>query len=338
MVSAGKHGCMRRGAHRRRWARGLAALVATIAMAGCGTAPVGGDAVAEPAAADAPLARPWRTVAGGFLATPGGVFGVPARPATGTYVKLLAPTAVALRGNDLLVVDSGTQRVWRADLALGTLTAVLGAPGLPGTAVALGADLSAWVLDARAGRLLRFARDGRLLQTLRANAFAPTPAAFAVLDGGAAVWLADALPAPLVELRALGAVVTPVQPQDQGAARIERAGALAATRDAVYVLDLDARVVHRLRRDGRIDGTLGAGVLVQPEAIAADRFGRVFVTEPGAGVIRVLRTQAPPDTIDARRLGVQQLGGIAVDERFLAIADRAAGQVVIVQLRDGATR
>lgn len=337
MVNAMKPGCAHGWRHRRRLACGLVTLVATMVLAGCGTPPADSEAAAA-SAADVPLVRPWRTITGGFLAAPAGVFGVPARPAAGTYVKLLAPTAVALRGNDLLVVDSGTQRVWRADLALGTLTAVAGAPGLPGTAVALGADLSAWVLDVQAGRLLRFARDGRLLQTQRASAFVPTPAAFTVLDGGAAVWLADALPAPLVEMRAFSGVATPVQPQGHGSARIERAGALATTRDAVYVLDLEARVVHRLRRDGHIDATLGAGVLVQPEAIAADRFGRVFVTEPGAGLIRVLDTQAPPDTIEGQRLGVQHIGGIAVDERFLAIADRAAGQVVIVQLRDGATR
>ena len=34
--------------------------------------------------------------------------GLPARPGTGMYVKLVAPQAVALRGNELLVLDAGS--------------------------------------------------------------------------------------------------------------------------------------------------------------------------------------------------------------------------------------
>ncbi|MGD9835536.1 MAG: hypothetical protein AB7U92_22530, partial [Piscinibacter sp.] len=124
----------------------FAPLLRTTAM-GAALAVLGACVTPAPAppgpvsAPGAPVAlRPWRTLQGGFLAPPGAAFGLPARPGTGAFVKLLAPTAVALRGSDLLVADSGTGRLWREDLALTTLSPVAGAPVAPGTAVAIGPD------------------------------------------------------------------------------------------------------------------------------------------------------------------------------------------------------
>lgn len=305
-----------------------AAMGAALAVLGACVTP----APAPPAAAAAPgtpaALRPWRTLQGGFLAPPGAAFGLPARPGTGAFVKLLAPTAIALRGSDLLIADAGSGRLWREDLALNTLTPVAGAPVTPGTAVALGPDLSAWVLDGISRQVLRFARDGRLLQTWRAAPAAASVAGFALADGGATLLVVDDSLRQWVEFRGAGGLASPrALPPD-----LRGADGLAVAGDTVFVLDKARAVVHALRRDGTALAVLGERELKQPQAIAADRFARVFVVDAADGTVKLLVPGREAQVFGAQALGVQQIGGIAVDERFLAVSDRVSGAVVIHQL------
>lgn len=305
--------------------RASGAAVILSALAACViTAPPGPTDAAVPPAGPAGLS-PYRTLLGGFLAPPGQPFGLPARPGTGAFVKLMAPTALALRGNDLLIVDSAAGRVWRADLALNTLSPIAGAPATPATVVALGPDLSAWVLDGVSRQVLRFARDGRLTQTYRGGAVSPSPVAFALADGGATLLVADDSLRQWVEFRPAGAFATPI-PQDDAVRGVD---ALAVAGDTVFVLDKSLGVVHVVRRDGRPAGRLGEGELKQPVAIAADRFGRVAVIDAQDRAVKLLAPGRAARVFDAAALRVQQIGGIAIDERLLAVSDRLTGQVVI---------
>jgi hypothetical protein len=277
---------------------------------------------------------PYRTLLGGFLSPPGSPLGLPARPGTGAFVKLMAPTALALRGNDLLIVDSAAGRVWRADLGLNTLTPIAGAPATPATAVAIGPDLSAWVLDGLTRQVLRFARDGRLMQTWRGGSVSPSPVAMVLADGGTTLLVADDSLRQWVEYRPAGAFATPM-PQDDAVRGVD---GLAVGGDSVFVLDRNAGVVHVTRRDGRLVGRLGEGELKQPVAIAADRFSRVFVLDAQDRAVKLLAAGRPAQVFDAAALRVQQIGGFAVDERLLAVSDRLTGQVVIHVLGDEVRR
>lgn len=299
-----------------------------VLLAACVTpAPVAPAAPAAPP--EGPLvAVPHRTLVGGFLAPPGPAFGLPARPGTGAFVKLLGPGALALRGNDLLVADTGSGRLWRVDLALNTLSPIAGAPVTPGTALALGPDLSAWVLDGIARQVLRFARDGRLLQTYRASNVALSPSGLALADGGATLLVADDNLRQWLEFRPAGSLALPVAPGGE----LRGADGIAVAGDTVFVLDRARAVVHALRRDGSPIATLGEGVLKQPVAIAADRAARVAVVDAQDRSVKLLAAGEPPQTFSAEALRVQQIGGIALDERWLAVSDRAAGAVVILRL------
>lgn len=304
----------------------------TVLIAGCGAAPT---ATTPAPSGDAPIVST-RTLIGGFLAPPGGPFGMPARPGTGAFVKLIAPTAIALRGTDLLIVDSGAGRVWRADLGLNTLSPVNGVSVTPTTQVALGPDLSAWVLDPVARQVLRFARDGTLLQTFRLRNALSAPAAFALVDGAATLLVADEATPQWVEFRSVGAFPVAVRPGESQGDGVLGVDGLAATRDTVFVLDRKAGVVHVVGRDGQVRARLGAGELKQPVAIAADRLGRVFVHDAQDRSVKRLAAGGDAQVFDAALLRVQQIGGFAVDERQLAVSDRLTGQVVIHMLRSEA--
>jgi hypothetical protein len=310
-----------------------AALALLVACVSTATTP---RAAIEPPSGPVALS-PYRTLLGGFLSPPGSPLGLPARPGTGAFVKLMAPTALALRGNDLLIVDSAAGRIWRADLGLNTLTPIAGAPATPATpatAVAIGPDLSAWVLDGLTRQVLRFARDGRLMQTWRGGSVSPSPVAMVLADGGTTLLVADDSLRQWIEVRPAGAFATPM-PQDDSVRGVD---GLAVGGDSVFVLDRLAGVVHVVRRDGRLVGRLGEGELKQPVAIAADRFSRVFVLDAQDRAVKLLAAGRPAQVFDAAALRVQQIGGLAIDERLLAVSDRLTGQVVIHVLGDEVRR
>jgi len=321
---------------------GLAGLAAAAgwALAGCGQAPVhGADDPADgpsPPRRDEPLLSPWRTVPGGFLAPPSPAPGLLLRPGTGMFVKLVAPTAVALRGSDLLVLDAGSQRLWRIDTTVNTLSGIAGAPTAPGVALALGPDGSAWVLDPVARQVLRFGRDARLLQTFRIGVALPSPVALALADGGATLLLGDGLGAQWSEQRGPGGLQQAVAPAAADGQRLSGVDGLAVQAgpggDTVWVLDRLGGAVHRSRRDGRVLETLGRGALMQPQALVVDRFERAFVVDQQGRALVCLRRGQPPLRLGPAELGVQQIGGLAVDDRLLALTDALAGQVVLHRL------
>ena len=309
------------------------AMTAALLLGGCSATPVDPATAAPPAPVDgeAPL-RPWRTVSGGFVAPAGGAFGMPAQPfaspLAGPFVKLVAPTALALQGNDLLIVDSGAGRIWRADLALQTLAPIAGVPATPATRVALGPDLSAWVLDGIARQVHRFARDGRRLQSFTAGPVAASAAAFALVDGGSTLLVADDSLRQWLELRPVGAFAVSVRPGiDDGGLR--SLDGIASQGDRVALLDRSAGVVHLARRDGLLIGRLGEGLLKQPVTLAFDRWGRIYVHDAQDRTIKRFAPDSPMRTFTDWQLGVQLIGAFALDERLLAVADRLTGDVVI---------
>ena len=302
---------------RRAW------LLAAMPLGGCASAPGGPDR-AGPEAAAAP-----RRFSGGFLSAAPPPPGQLPRPGVGPYVKLQAPTALALRGFDLLVADAASGRLWRVDLMMQTLTGVGAGGGAPvglGTALWLGPDRSAWVLDAPQRQVLRFAVDGRLLQTWRTG---PAPEGLAVLDGGATLVLADPGFGRWTELRSGGAVALAVQPQRADGVPTAAINALAAGREHLFVLDAATGAVHRMQRDGRVLSTLGTAPPGRATAMAVDRFDRVWVLDGAGRSVTRLAAGRPTVTLSAEDLGAQQLGGLAVDERSLAVSDRLLGQVLI---------
>ena len=273
--------------------------------------------------------QPWRVLLGDFLSPALPAAGAPPRAASGMFVRWLSPGALALRGADLLVADAGSGRLWRVDLAANAVTGIAGAPAGRGVALALGPDLSAWVLDPVARQVLRFARDGRLLQSHGIGLEMPSPVALALADGGLTLLLADGLGAQWTEQRGPGGLVRAVAPESGSGRRINGADGLALGRDGVFVLDRLAGAVHRVSRAGAVLQTLGQGSLMQPVALAVDRNDRVYVHDAHDDSIRRLAPGQAVQSWTAAELGVQRIGGIAVDGLVLALSDAVVGSVVL---------
>ncbi len=313
------------------------AWAALAGLAACAAEPPQPSAPREPG-----QPRPWRTLQGGFAAParpalPGLPPARPLPPAIGPFVRWTAPAALALAGFEMLVADLGSARLWRVELAGATIEPVAGAPVAPGVALALGPDLSAWVLDAPARQVLRFARDGRLLQTYRAGAAWPAPSAMALADGGATLLLADPGRAAWAEQRGPQGLVRSVATDTGSAPRTGGVAALAGGRSAVFVLDRLLGAVHRVARDGRVEATLGLGDLRQPLALALDRSERAWVLDAQDGALVALQPGRPPRRWPAETLGLLRPVALAADGLRLALADGATGSVHLFDLDEDTT-
>jgi hypothetical protein len=320
-------------------------LAAAAVGQGCAEAPARSAGALAPARA-APLATPWRVLRGGFLSTgPARLLPPPAaRPGSGAWVRLQAPAAIALRDQELLVADLAASVVWRADLAFDTLQPLMVPAVSAQTRLLFGPDLSAWVLDPRSRQVLRFDRQGRLLQTWRGPGPTAPLASMALLDGGHSLLLVEAGSAQWQELRSGGAVGLTVRPRHADGRRLasvaalvtvaQAAGTAAATAgaDRLFVLDALTPAVHEVDREGRVRSSrpLPAGVLAVD--LAADRRGRVWVLDAAGRCLWLPGADAPAQRTDLAPLGVLDPAALASDDMRLALADRAGGQVVLLRL------
>lgn len=303
-------------------AAGLTGVAAMASLAGCA-------ALSEGQAAVSVQPMHWRTLQGGFLPRMvAGAVGV-ASPSNGMFVRWMTPSAVALRGADLLVADAGTGRLWRADVASSAIVEVAGVPVGVGMSMDLGPDLSVWVLDPSTRQVLCFARDGRLLHSRSIDTGIGSPVALALADGGNTLIVADGALAQWSEQRGTGELLRSVAPQLASGQRITGVDALALGRDSVFVLDRLAGAVHRVSRRGAVLKTFGQGELKRPLAIAVDRKDRVYVHDAQDDSVKRLAAGVPTRRWTAADLGVQQIGGLAVDGPMLAVTDALAGTAVL---------
>lgn len=273
----------------------------------------------------------WRTLQGGMLTSASPGIGLPAAPGSGVFVRFTSPSALALRGSDLLVADLAHRRLWRTELTSGSLVAIADAPVAPDMALALGPDLSAWVLDVAAHRVLQFARDGRLLKALRLPMATPTPVALALADAGATLLVADGMSAQWVEQR--GNVPRFVQPTLGERTPITGADGLAVLPNGhLQVLDRLAGQVHECTRQGQCLRSRGKGELLQPVALVLDPRGRPIVHDAQDNSLKRLADEGAAERWTAARLGVLRISAIAMDGSFLAVSDSLGGRVVIHSL------
>jgi hypothetical protein len=188
------------------------------------------------------------------------------------------------------------------------------------------------VLDPVARQVLRFSREGRLLQTHGVHAALASPMALALADGGATLLLADGSGAQWSEQRGPGAIVRAVLPGLDDGTRISGVDGLAAGREGLFVLDRLAGAVHAVTREGRVRQTLGRGELLQPVALGVDRFDRVYVLDAQDQSIKRLQAAAPALRWTAAELGLQHIDGLAVDGSMMAVSDGQGAQVALFSM------
>jgi sugar lactone lactonase YvrE len=287
------------------------------------------------AAQAAPLVRPWQVLAGARRAAridPAGGLWPDAR---GAFVAFVHPSAVAARGPDVYVADSGANRVYRVDLALQALAEVPGLGAQPGTRLAVAGDQSLYVLEPGAGRILHLRRDGSVLQTLSDPVATARYSDIALDETGARIYAYDTLSRRLVAFHAVGRAAIPIASAIDAAGMWQGAAGLASSAGGVWLSDPGCGCVLRFDFSGSVTARLSEGGLRLPGPLAADRQGRVFAVDLFDQSVKVLDAGGLVASLSFSSLGVSAVSGLTIDDGFLYLADGPGARLVVLRLLGG---
>lgn len=254
----------------------------------------------------------------------------------GSYLQLLAPSAVAARGRDVFIVDVGYAAVFRYDIVLNALTVLPNLTGRPGVRLHVMADSSLLVLDPGSRRVLHVTRDGASINTYADDANLVRPVAMTVDEKNGLVLVADGMENYIVAFHMLGRASSVIVPKVPDGDRSLSISAIAMTPDGLYVLDKLARQVLHLTADGRVIESFGEDTLRQPAGIASDRLGRLVVIDSHSASLKIFSQGELVEEV--RDAGLSQgewrdIADIYADEMGnLLVADRAAGRVDILRI------
>ena len=280
-----------------------------------------------------PVIIPLTTVAGGWAgktnnpAAPG----LPPTPQASGYLSLRVPTAVVARGNYVYVADSGHRQIYRYDLSRQTMTPFAGFPGTNLSGMAVAADLSLYVADFNGGKILHYAVDGRQLPTFSNSLEVSRPVAILVDQRSSNLWVADAIYNHVVVFTALGRVIA-AQASQMGRNIV----AMAQGPDGLYLIDRLSGQVVVVGTDGTERYSLGKGDLKMPNAVAVDRYNRVFVSDSFDNTLKVFERGQLSTTVGAGGAipaSFSRITSLFIDQSTLYVADSLNGRIQSYRLQ-----
>ena len=277
------------------------------------------------------LLVPWQTVTGGRLATKLDANGFPMPGAVQGFAAFISPTALAARGADLYVADSGARKLYRVDAMAQVMSVVPGVVAMPWTQMQVGSDLSLYVLDPQRLAIKHYTRGMQPLQTLG------DPSATISLNGFVLdvplgqIVASDRMSQRLVMFSPLGGPALPLIPSAVGG--FKALGALASDGRVVYAIDGACSCVAVMGNAGQVSERIGQGVLVQPRALAVDRRGHVFVTDAADRMLKVFLSGQLIASYSAQTLNLLEMSALAVDEDILYVADGAGSRVISFRIQ-----
>lgn len=317
-------------------------------LSGCQVDSFYSAAVRTPSVAGAALApggalTPWLSLTGGTLSvgSPGTRHTLPTA-AAGRYVSFVAPCAVAARGQDVYIVDSGLAAVFRYDTTLETMTVVPGLPTRPGTRLYVMGDSSLLVLDQVGRRVLHVTRDGIPINNYSDDVNLAHPVDMTVDEQRGLVLVADGLNNYIVAFHLLGRASSVIVPMTQQGTRSLSIAGIAATPQGLFVLDRLAHQVLQLDSAGHPVDIFGQGVLQQPKAIAADHNGRVVVIDAQSSSLKIF---VGGELLQEAHSASPSLGDwheiwyVSIDDMgSIYVADRASARIDILRFTSPRTK
>jgi len=188
-------------------------------------------------------------------------------------------SAIAAFGNDVFLIDNLGRRLLHVNLAAYSQRTVASLPDPASRGLYLDRDMTVFVTEPSNRRVRRFDRDGRELASLDTAFSGHVPSDVALTDWGRLIVVADRLENRLLMLHVLGGVYESFRPELAERPYLTSIAAIAASDDAVFVLDREGGELVRFNTDGRPTASFGADELIRPTAVAVDACGRLFVAD-----------------------------------------------------------
>lgn len=266
-------------AFRSRWRRWCVGMAAVLSLAGCAA-----TQASDAAVADRPLLQPWQTLTGARLhVQPVPTFGT--MPKSGAaYLSFLSPTMVAARNNLVYIVDAGHRQIFRYDAAQMAMSRFADYAAVAVAGIVPAPDMSLYVVDTGARQVLHFSHDGRPLRSFGSEQALARPVAVVLDEPTGQLLVADSLYNHVVVFNSLGRALGTLKSDESRS--IE---AMARGPDGLYLVDRLSRQIVVMGMDGLDRYAFGAGSLKDPQAIAVDRYNRVFVSDGFDNTLKVFQ-------------------------------------------------
>lgn len=277
------------------------------------------------------LLVPWQTFTGGRLVTKLDANGFPMPGAVQGFKPLVAPSAVAVRGADIYIADSGVRKLYRVDTVTQTMSVVPDIVAMPWTQMQVGTDLSLYVLDPMRQTILHYSRGMQPLQSLGDPYSAISLNGFVLDVPLGQIIASDQISQRLVMFSPLGGSALPLNSPVTGEFRA--LGALASDGRTIYAVDGACFCIAAMDETGRVKERIGSGVLAQPQALAADRHGLVFVADAADRTLKVFLRGELVANYRAQALRLVGINALAIDEDILYIADTAGSRVLSFRIQ-----
>lgn len=273
---------------------------------------------------------PRNTITGGRLASQIDSSGFPLTDSLQEFQPLAYPAVLAVRAPDFYIADSGAHKIYRYDPDQQIISVVPDISASIRTRLQIGLDQTLFVLAAGESTILRFDRAGKLLDSFSDPLDTARLGEFIVKENSGQILATDHASRGLVTIGPGRAPLLLSAASEGDAAQL---GALAGTGGDIYAIDKKCSCIAVLDEWGKVRDYIGQGTMAQPSSVAVDRYGYLFVADASNKKLWVYLHGRQIAAYEARKLHVDDISAMAVDEGTLYIADGPGGKVVSLYIR-----
>jgi DNA-binding beta-propeller fold protein YncE len=249
------------------------------------------------------------------------------------------PVAIAVRHGLLYIADAGNKgMVLTYDLQKKRISPINGAGELiadEASDIYVTKDGSFYITDTLGKRVLHLDEDGDFIKEFRSGPNISRPIAVTVNEDSGDVFIADEVYSKIIVFNQRGEPVRGMGGRGVGEGKFRIITDMIKVSGGFLVSDRIELSVQMLDERGNYQGDFGAKELYFPTALAADKFGRVYVAEKVDSTIKVFLNGELIDTIGKNGYGdgeFRHISDMKLVNRKLYVADSLNGRIQVFEI------
>jgi len=254
-------------------------------------------------------------------------------------VRLIRPVAVAAHGNDIYIVDAGSDLLYLYERAFDRLTILKDLKGVVSgevTDIHIAEDLSYYIADADARRVLHFDRHGELIRIFQDTINLGRPVSVSEDPDSGTVYIADGFNDDVLVYNAAGQLQGAIGTRGQGQGQFMGITAMAFGDDGIYVATrFGQQRVQVMGFEGDFQHAFNQDSVTFPTAIVVDGNGRAYVSDFMDNTIRVYVDGRVVETLGGTGSApgrFKRITDMWLDNGLLYVADSLNGRVQVIRV------
>ena len=250
---------------------------------------------------------------------------------------LSRPVAVAAIGPTIYIADADDEIIYRYDTELETLVELLDTGAVTDkeiSSIFVDVDGSFYVSVPATGRVHLFDPDGRERQVFENKENLASPVSIALKNNGDII-VADGSYDRLVTFNNIGWALFSKGGRGDGPLEFNRIVDIAQQRDTIYLVDTYNDYVQHLTLEGKFIDSFKRTEVERPSAIAADREGRVYISDRMDDSIKIYHHGKLLEVFGSTGMDEGEFNLITdmwIDQDLLYIADSLNARIQILRI------